>query len=382
MTPKPCILVVDDDPENLLLMSEILEPEGYQIQTAESGRQAVEMIHHVQPQLILLDVMMPDIDGFEVCQRIRRDTQAATVPIVFLTALDDDDSHLKSVQVMGDDYLTKPIKVDLLLQKIGNILKLSQLRSQSYQQQLADQARTTEAIQENCQRQAAAAWKISEALVKRFHLFVPQQFLNRVAPKGIESIQVGNAVESEMTVLFCDIREFTSIAEHQPARETFKWLNVFFERINQVVMENHGFIDKYMGDAVMAVFDQPQQHARDALNATLQICEAMAQFNQDRQKFGLESLVRIGVGLHSGTALVGVIGANQRMDTTVVGDVVNTASRLESLTKFYQCPLIVSRTVLDKSPNLKDFQFRWLDCVTPHGKTTELDIYELLFEQK
>ncbi len=376
MNPVSDILLVDDDPQNLFLMAEILKLEGYHVRLAESGWQALDAVQAQLPQLILLDVMMPDMDGFELCQRLRSDAQAATVPILFLTALDDDDSHLKSVQVLGDDFLTKPIKMDLLLQKITNVLELRKLRDAAYQRQLAEQAEAMQALNDRYRRQMMAAWQISETLAEKFHLFVPKQFLNRVAPRGVESIQVGNAIESDMTILFCDIREFTAIAELQQARDTFKWLNVFFESINWAVMQNRGFVDKYLGDAVMAVFDQEQTHAADALNATLQICEALERFNRNRHQFDLVDPIRIGIGVHAGTGLIGTVGANQRMDTTVVGDVVNTASRLEALTKVYECPVIVSQTVLARLPEGHTFQFHWRDRVTPRGKKVALDIYE------
>lgn len=372
------ILLVDDDPQNLYLMVEVLEAEGYQTQQAASGREALDAIAENPPQLILLDVMMPDINGFEVCEKIRQNPYTATIPIIFLTALSDDDAYLKSVEVMGDDYLTKPIQIDLVLKKIARTLKLKQMRDEAYQVKLTAQAEKMAQIQIQHQRQMTAAWKISEALAEKFYSFVPKQFLMRVAPRGVESLKVGTAKESEMTILFCDIREFTAIAETQAARDTFAWLNVFFESINRAVMDNHGFIDKYLGDAVMTVFDRDSEHAVDAVKATAQICQSLEAFNRDRHKFDLADPIRIGIGLHSGWGLIGTVGANQRMDTTVVGDVVNTASRLENLTKLYQCSVIASETVINHLPEDHDFQFRWLDLVTPRGKTTQLDIYEFL----
>lgn len=370
------ILLVDDDAQNLYLMSEILESEGYTVRLAESGAQALAAIQETLPALILLDVMMPDVNGFEVCEQIRRNPKTAAIPILFLTALDDDDSQFKSLEVMGDDYLTKPVQIDLVLKKITRTLKLKQLRDATFQQQLAAKAQEIQTIQNDHRRQMMAAWQISETLAEKFYSFVPRQFLMRVAPRGVESLQVGTAKESEMTILFCDIREFTAIAEMQKARDTFRWLNVFFENINQAVMSNHGFVDKYLGDAVMSVFDREGCHAMDALYATAQICESLKGFNRDRHQFDLEQPIRIGIGVHSGIGLIGTVGANQRMDTTVVGDVVNTASRLENLTKLYQRSVILSESVIQRLPEQHPFQFAWLDCVIPRGKKIEVNIYE------
>ncbi|MGF1459794.1 MAG: response regulator [Leptolyngbyaceae cyanobacterium] len=374
----PSILLVDDEPENLYLMTELLEAEGYAVQQTLSGTEALAIATQTPPQLILLDVMMPDMTGFEVCEQIRQNPRTATIPIIFLTALDDDISQIKGLEVMGDDYLTKPIQIDLVLKKIHRTLKLKEIRDRRLQSELTAQTHQMARIEAQHQRQIAAAWRISEALSEKFYSFVPPQFLARVAPRGVESLKVGNAYESEMTVLFCDIREFTAIAEMQKARDTFAWLNVFFENINQAVMKNHGFIDKYMGDAVMAVFDREATHALDAVTATDDICRSLTRFNGDRHRFDLVDPIRIGIGLHAGIGLIGTVGANQRMDTTVVGDVVNTACRLENLTKVYQRSVIVSETVMDRLPTDHDFQFRWLDLVTPRGKRTQLNIYEFV----
>jgi two-component system sensor histidine kinase ChiS len=376
--PDSYILLVDDEPENLLLMTEILETEGYEVRQAESGSKALELVEEAAPQLILLDIMMPDMDGFEVCRRIRHDPQNATIPVLFLTALSDDDSLLQSIEVMGDDYLTKPVNINLVLKKIMSTLKLLEIRDTVHQKQLVQKNKEVEDIHDKYCRQMTAAWTISEAMTEKFHSFVPKQFLDRVAPKGLDSIKIGSSFESEMTILFCDIREFTAIAEFQTAQDTYRWLNAFFENVNDAVMQNNGFIDKYLGDAVMAVFDREAAHAVDALNAVTQVCHALETFNRDRHQFELQDPINIGAGVHSGTGLIGTVGTNQRMDTTVVGDVVNTASRLEDMTKIYQCPVIVSEDVIRFLPDDHAFRFRRLDQVKPRGKRTALDIYEFL----
>ncbi|MCA1994852.1 MAG: response regulator, partial [Coleofasciculus sp. S288] len=152
--PTPRILLVDDDPTNLLLLEELMLCEGYVPITAASGAEALEIAAKSPPDLILLDVMMPKMDGFEVCRRFREDVKLKTVPIIFLTALDDDQSRLRGLQMMGDDYLTKPINSKLLLTKIDSILRLSQLRSQQSRQQVI------------------AAWEVNDYISEKFRLFV------------------------------------------------------------------------------------------------------------------------------------------------------------------------------------------------------------------
>lgn len=380
MATDSYILLVDDEPQNLLLLEDLLEMEGYTTCSVLSGAEALHRVRQSPPELILLDVMMPDMDGFEVCQQLRLNAETQTIPIIFLTALDDDQSRLRGLEVMGDDYLTKPIQMDLVLTKISSVLRLTQLRQNFQQRQLIQQeTRLKQEAREQAKQQMMAAWQIHETLSEKFRLFVPDQFLRRIAPKGVESIQLGNAIAAELTVLFCDIRGFTAIVESQQAQTTFNWLNALFTAINESITQHNGFIDKYLGDAVMAVFDQSGTHPMDGLQAAIATQHALAQFNQTRHQFGLEQPIRIGIGLHTGEGVIGTLGASQRMDTTVIGDVVNTASRLEELTKTYGVPIIVSEKTVAALPPHHSFQLRSLDQIVPRGKQQPIKIFEALF---
>ena len=407
-------MLVDDEPANLTLLEELLYLKGYATVSALSGDEALSLARASRPDLILLDIMMPDMDGFDVCDRLRNDTTLQTVPIIFLTALDDDISRLKGLEMMADDYLTKPFNSRLLLAKVENILQLSQMRSQAVSSQFNQQ------VKEQSKRQIAAAWEANEYLSEKFHLFVPEQLLGRIAPKGIESIQLGNVTEEELTILFCDIRGFTAIAESQAARETFEWLNAFFTKMNDCITSHSGFIDKYLGDAIMAVFDKPNSHAMDAIQAAVAMQESLQEFNINRHKYNLEFPVNIGTGINTGIGMIGTLGSDRRMDSTVIGDVVNTASRLENLTKIYGCKIIISESAIvharefingiSENSNSKEslllkcdlevetpesiiatsgataakgdlpsnnYYYRWIDRVTPRGKQQAIEIYEI-----
>ncbi len=366
------ILLVDDDASNLFLLEEILQAEGYTVVSASSGYQALEIAQKSLPELIVLDIMMPGMDGFEVCKHLRNTASLQTVPIIFLTALDDDNSRLKGLQVMGDDYLTKPIDTDLLLTKIASTLRLQRLRQQ------ATQVETRRQVQEQLKRQMEAAWTINQALTEKFRLFVPEALMERIAPKGVESIQLGNATEEEVTVLLCDIRDFTAMTESQPPSETINWLNEFFSQMSQAIDAHFGFIDKFMGDALLAVFDRSESHATDAIQAAVTMQQQIAGFNQDYQAYQLKEPLRVGIGIHTGKAAIGALGSQLRMEPTVIGDVVNTASRLEHLTKIYGCSLIASETTVNALQNNSKFCYRWLDQVVPTGKQEHLNLYEIL----
>jgi adenylate cyclase len=389
LNPTAHILLVDDDPTNLLLLEELLACEGYTPISAASGTEALEMIAQSIPDLILLDVMMPEMDGFEVCRRLRDDSKLQTIPVIFLTALDDDQSRLRGLEMMGDDYLTKPINSELLLTKIASILRLSEMRSQQMQSKIKQQ------VKEQSRQQIAAAWEINDYISEKFRLFVPEQYLERIAPKGIESIQLGNAREEEITVLFCDIRGFTAIAESQSARETFEWLNAFFSRMSEAITAHHGFVDKFLGDAIFAVFDRIEHHAEDALNAAVAMMQSLSEFNRERDRYNLKQSVNVGIGIHTGMGVIGTVGSDNRMDSTVIGDVVNTAARLEELTKLYGCNILASHTTITQAsasfnqPTLElhndnplfpstAYPHRWVDRVTPRGKRVVLDLYEIL----
>ncbi|MFB2877597.1 adenylate/guanylate cyclase domain-containing protein [Floridanema aerugineum] len=363
----PRILLVDDEPVNITLLESLLQSEGYDTLSAASGMEALTIAKTSIPDLIVLDIMMPGMNGFEVCQKLREDSIVKTIPIIFLTALDGDNFKLRGLEVMGDDFLTKPFKNDLLLSKIASILRLQEMRSQQVQQQL----------KEKTKRQLSAAWNINLALSEKLRLFVPDQFLRRIAPTGVESIQLGNSQEEEITVLFCDIRKFTAICESQSASETFQWLNVFFSQMNDCIIANHGFIDKYLGDALMVVFDRPETHPQDAVNGALMMQQKIVEFNSDRSKYNLEQPINIGIGIHTGKGIIGALGADSRLDSTVIGDVVNTASRLQELTKHYECGIIASDSVISQLTLSEVFEVRWIDRVVPRGKQQAQDIYEI-----
>ncbi len=368
----PCILLVDDDPANLFLLTELLRLNGYNVLSASSGNQAIEIANQTPIDLIILDVMMPEMDGFEVCKILRQNRRFLSVPILFLTALDDEESHLKGLEMMADGYLIKPVNRRLFVAKVENSLRLQKQRLELLDSEIRQQ------VKQQIKEQIYSAWQISEALSEKFRLFVPEQFLQRIAPQGVDSIQLGNVTEEEMTILFCDIRDFTGIAESQVVSKTFEWLNVFFSQMSDCITTHKGFIDKFLGDAIMAIFTQSESHAEDAINTAIMMQDSLQQFNENREQFNLKDPLKIGIGIHTGIGMIGTLGSHQRMDSTVIGDVVNTASRLERLTKFYGCPIIASKAVITsvKHTDLL-YSYREIDRVNPSGKQKIIELYEV-----
>ena len=197
-----------------------------------------------------------------------------------------------------------------------------------------------EAIQE--QRRADEEHKAELRLNGAYRRFVPQQFLNYLNRESITQVKRGDQVAREMTILFSDIRSFTTLSEEIGSQETFDFINDFLRRLGPVIRENGGFIDKYIGDAIMALFDSPC----DALRAANGLMDALGELTRKREANG-DYPIEIGIGLNSGPLMLGIIGEEERLEGTVIGDVVNLAARLEALTKKYKVPVLFSSSTYD-----------------------------------
>lgn len=202
--------------------------------------------------------------------------------------------------------------------------------------------------------------------------FVPNQFLEILHRKTILEVYRGDSVEQNLTILFSDIRNFTNLSESRPAKDVFLLLNEYMERLGPAIGTSHGFIDKYIGDAIMALFPR---EPKDAVFAALAMCnEVRGMRNTTFRDFHLDA----GFGIHFGSVMLGTVGEANRLDTTVIGDNVNLASRLEGLTKNYGIPIIVSDSVCRNIPENTGLEFREIDAVIVKGKTIPIVIYEVL----
>jgi class 3 adenylate cyclase len=210
--------------------------------------------------------------------------------------------------------------------------------------------------------------------------FVPRQFLDFLDHESIVAVKHGDQIERTMTVMFSDIRSFTGISQRIGAHDTFAFINDFLGRLGPAIRRHNGFIDKYIGDAVMALFDSPM----DAVRAGIEMLQTLEQLNNERATAKLDP-IRIGIGLNTGPLMLGIIGEDLRMEGTVIGDAVNLAARLESLTKKYHVPLLISEDTLNAihelregrpSADLKD-NIRFVDAVVAKGRSTKTRVYEV-----
>ncbi len=223
--------------------------------------------------------------------------------------------------------------------------------------------------------QEQRARKSEERINTVIRRFVPDEFLKILGVGSFSDVKLGENIQREMTVLFSDIRAFTSLSESMSPEDTFRFINSYLSRIGPLVRESGGFIDKYIGDAVMALFEKPDQAIRAARAMMLEL----ASYNEHRKSTGYDP-VRIGIGVHTGVLRLGIIGEEGRIEGTVIGDTVNTASRLESLNPGYGTSIIVSDSTREFMKDSSLFHFRALDRVRVKGKSRDLWIYELLLK--
>jgi len=331
------ILIVDDEPVNLQVLVNHLSLQNYGITQAASGMEALEIIDQgFKPDIILLDIMMPKMTGYELCQKIRERFPANELPVVLLTAKNQVSDLVEGFSSGANDYLTKPVSKNELLARIKTHIRLA---------------------------------KINEA----YGRFVPHEFLQFLERESIIDVQLGDQVQKEMTVLFADIRSFTNLSEKMSPKENFNFLNAYLSRVSPVIRKYHGFIDKYIGDAVMALFPQS---ADDAVQAAIEMQKQVSLYNVYRQEKGDEPIA-IGIGLHTGSLMLGTVGEPERMEGTVIADAVNLASRLEGLTKIYGVDILVSEQTLYCLDDPQKYSYRFLGRVKVKGKSQPVDVFEV-----
>ncbi|MBF0102481.1 MAG: response regulator [Desulfobacterales bacterium] len=358
---KPLILIVDDVPKNLQVVGSLLTNEGYRISPATSGLQAIKMAEKMLPNLILLDINMPEMDGFEVCNKLKSLEKTEKIPIIFLTARTETDDIVKAFQTGALDYVTKPINSAELLARVKTHLELANYRM--HLEYLVKQ-RTNELYKKNIE--------LTNTNIA-YARFVPSEFLNLLNKKNILSVHLGDNVQKEMTIFFADIRSFTALSESMTPKENFIFLNSYLEKICPVIREHDGFIDKYIGDAIMALFPN---HPEDAIKASISMRNKLGEFNDDLKATG-KNPIEIGIGIHTGKLMLGTIGEYERMEGTVISDAVNLASRLEGLTKVYGATTIISDNTLMCLDDPNKYNFRFLEKVKVKGKEDVVSIFEI-----
>ncbi len=331
------VLIVDDEPVNLQVLVNYLSLQNYSITQASNGQEALNLVANgFKPDLILLDVMMPKMTGYEVCEKLREHFPASELPVLMLTAKNQVSDMVEGFDNGANDYLSKPISKNELIARIKTHMKLA---------------------------------KINIA----YGRFVPHEFLRLLHKESILDVKLGDQLKREMSILFSDIRDFTSMSELMTPEETFQFINDYLSCLEPAIVEHGGFIDKYIGDAIMALFSQS---ADDAVKAGISMLTRLQEYNQSRHQLG-KMPIKIGVGINTGDLMLGTVGGKDRMDGTVISDAVNLASRLEGLTKNYRASLLISHQTFLKLENPNDYAIRLLDRVQVKGKSEMVTVFEV-----
>jgi two-component system sensor histidine kinase ChiS len=479
------ILIVDDEPVNLQVLINHLSLHNYAIAQANNGLEALALIESgIKPDIILLDIMMPRMNGYEVCRQLRETYNLNELPIVMLTAKNQLNDLVAGFNCGANDYLTKPISKTELLARIKTHLELSSISVKNAQlyfqlkeselrlrhfleampvgvvivrpegkpyylnrraiemlnkgvietatasnvaqlynlykagtndyytsinlsliQALMGNNSATDDIEIRREdgviipieswgtpiknesgevefaivafqdiRQRREMEREREGYIHRLSelnaslsRFVPKEFLQLLGKTSIEEVMLGEQSQRSMTILFADIRKFTTISERIPTEDVFTLLNDYLGRMSPLIESHGGFIDKYMGDGIMALFpNEPQQ----ALQAAIAMLEAL-----ERQSVSIFPELEIGIGIHTGEILLGTVGGHNRMETTVIGDAVNLAARVENLTKTYGARLLITEETYAHCPQM---MVREIDRVTVRGRTHPTTLYEVL----
>lgn len=299
----PQILIVDDAPENVDILAAILKGH-YQVKVALNGARALKIAQgETPPDLILLDVMMPEMDGYEVCRRLAADDRTRDIPVIFATAKSDVDDEARGFELGAVDYLTKPVSPSIVLARIRTHLALRQSR------------RHLESLSEKLSRYLS-----------------PQVY--RSIFEGRQDARIGSS-RKKLTVFFSDIVGFTRQTEGMEPEDLAFILNGYLNRMAQIVHRHGGTFDKFMGDAVLVFFGDPEslgvaEDARAAVRMAIEMRDSLSQLGAEWADRGIPRGFEVRMGLTTGFCTVGNFGSEERMAYTIIGNQVNLASRLQS----------------------------------------------------
>jgi two-component system sensor histidine kinase ChiS len=363
------ILIVDDIPTNLEVLLDVLFDSGFEVLVALDGESAIEQVEYAQPDIILLDVMMPGIDGFETCRRLKKNPSTKNTPVIFMTALSDTVDKVKGFELGAVDYITKPLQHEEVLARVNTHLTLQKLQKQLKKANLElEQANSL--LEKRVEERTIELVQVNAS----YERFLPSEFLAFLNKKSVIDVNLGDQVQQEMTILFSDICRFTTLSERMTPQENFNFINSYLKRVSPIIRQHHGFIDKYVGDGIMALFPRTPD---DAIQAAIQIEKEVKRYNTHRQRVNYAP-IRIKTSIHIGSLMLGIIGEEQRLQGTVISDAVNLASRLEGVSQIYEAGIVISAQTLQRLENPSQYNFRFVDKVQVKGKKEVVSVFEIL----
>jgi class 3 adenylate cyclase len=356
------VLVVDDDPDMAAFLALMLRREGMNVQIANDGEAALAHVREAAPDLILCDVMMPGISGFEICQTLKGDEKTALIPLVLVTALEDSESRVRGIEAGADDFLSKPVNREELLARVKTLRRLHETRKELESRRLTAEIESKEAIR------------------KAFLRYVSPKLAERIldsAPGG-EGIFRNLSDRAAVVVLFADLRGFTRLSESVPVSSIVPMLNEFFTVLTEAAYENEGTVFSMAGDSLLVGFNVPLPQpdaSRRALAAGRAMVERFAPVAQRWQEQHSVS-AGIGIGIEAGEVIVGNVGSPAFMSYTIIGDTVNVAARLMQMAEPGEI-LIGPGARQTLEPVLQQGAARSRREVSLRGKAQPLEVFSL-----
>ena len=333
MRSPPLILIADDNEANLDILRTRLTSRGYAVITASDGEEALDQARGHLPDMILLDVMMPKRNGFEVCRMLKADSTLPFMPIILVTAKGETRDIVEGLECGGDEYITKPVDQAALMARLGSILRIKALHDTVQEQSARLAVQAAELAEWNRTLEQRVAEQLTELeRVNRLKRFLSPQLAELVVSSGDDRLL--DSHRRDVAVVFCDLRGFTALAEKSEPEEVMDVLREYHAALGEIIYRFEGTLERFLGDGLMVLFNDPipcSDPAARAVKMAVAMRERVSELTQRWRKLGHD--LGFGVGIAQGYATIGKIGFEGRFDYAAIGSVANLASRLCSEAK-------------------------------------------------